>query len=174
MTQTDITRKLSNKYSLRGLREKAIEYLVNDKLLIVGPWFCSTTSIGNVTFHQGFLKGFPDDNAQDKARFAASLAVYGVDHEEYHHSFNNNKQFLISNNVFLPRKLIINDITAKYWSYSSALAEKIFESHYLKSRIELDISSVYQRNNGTRVVHRSTGTFKYIDMKIIAIFYVHF
>ena len=163
MTQTDITRKLYNKYSLRGLREKAVKFLVEDKLLIDGPWFSSSTSIGAVSLHQGFLKGFPDDTVQDKARFAASLATYGIDHEAYHLSFNDHKPFLLINNAFLPRKLTIQDISSKSWSFSLALMEQIARTSYLKCRIELDVSVVQQHNNVTGI-QRSAGTFNYIGI----------
>lgn len=151
MTQTDITRKLSNRYSLRGLREKAITHLLHDRLMITGPWFASSTSNGSVTFHQGFLKGFPDDNAQDKSRFAALLAVYGIDHEAYHLSFNDGEQFLVNDDTFLPRELTIQDISSKSWSFSTTLVERISASSYLKSRIEIDPAAVCQGNNANRI-----------------------
>ncbi|CAF5029532.1 unnamed protein product [Rotaria sp. Silwood1] len=44
MCKTDLTRKLSNAYTFPGLRDKAIENLITDKLLIVGAWFSLCSS----------------------------------------------------------------------------------------------------------------------------------
>lgn len=142
MSKTDITRKLSNTYTLHGLRDKAIQNLVTDKLLIVGDWFASRNSNGTITLHQGYLKGHPEENPEDKSRFCRILSQYGIDHESYHYSFNNGKPFTKSNDQWLRRRLSSENISSKSWCFSNLLVQHISKSSYLQSRLELDKDAV--------------------------------
>lgn len=142
MSKTDITRKLSNTFTLTGLKDRAIDILVADKLLVPGNWFTSRASNGKITFHQGYLKGYPDDNPEDKARFSQILAEYSIDHEAYHYSFNNGNPFTQINDSLLPRKLTFQNISSKSWGFSQLLSDCISKSNYLTSRILLDKNAV--------------------------------
>ena len=65
---------MSNTYTFHGLRDKAIEKLTANKLLIVGKWFASNNSNGTITLHAGYIKGYPEDNQEDKFRVSRLLA----------------------------------------------------------------------------------------------------
>ena len=171
MSKTDLTR-VSNIFRFHGLRDKAIERLVADKLLIVGEWFASRSSNGTITLHERYKKGYPEDNPEDKSRFSRLLAAYGIDHEAYHCSFNERKPFQKLNDQYIPRKLTNKNISSKNWCFSSILAEFISKSTYLRSRIELNedritIGQAFLTNKASNNGRFSFGLYKRIKYTVI-------
>ena len=135
MSKTDIILKLKHIPVSTKLRQQAINDLVNDKLLILGDWFCSN-NIKRIVKFPGYLKGFPENDAQGHVKFAGTLAKYSIDFIDYEQSFKKNKF-----DVF-PRTLQAFDIRHKKWLYSQSLMETIASNEFLKARLLVDPSVV--------------------------------
>ena len=135
MSKTDIMLKLKRIPVSTKLRQQAINDLVNDRLLVLGDWFCSS-NIKRIVKFPGYLKGFPKNDAQGHMKFAGTLAKYSIDFIDYEQSFKKNKF-----DVF-PHTLQAFDIRHKKWLYSQSLMETIASNEFLEARLLVDPSVV--------------------------------
>jgi hypothetical protein len=82
MSKTDISGKLKHISPSVKMPEQAIKDLVNDKLFVVGNWF-SLRSIKGITNVTGYLKGYPESDAQSQIEFASTLSKYSINFIDY-------------------------------------------------------------------------------------------
>jgi hypothetical protein len=117
------------------MREQAIQDLVNDKLLVVGDWFNlkSTKGVVNVT---GYLKGYPENNAQSQIEFTSALSKYSINFIDYEQSFKKGKVGTF------PHTLGASDIKQSTWLYSQLLFDMILSNNFLKERLIIDPPAV--------------------------------
>ncbi|CAF1480268.1 unnamed protein product, partial [Adineta steineri] len=114
MSKSDVYAKLKHVPTSPRIREQAINNLVKDKLLVVGDWFSSKNTKG-IIYSTGYLKGYPENDAQNQIQFANTLAKYAIDFFDFEQSFRKDEV------VGIPRTLGASDIKQSKWLYSQAL-----------------------------------------------------
>lgn len=143
MSKTDISGKLKHMSVPVRLREQAIKDLVNDKLLVIGDWF-SLRSIKGILNVTGYLKGYPENDAQGQIKFASALSKYSINFIDYEQSLKKDKVGTF------PRTLDASDIKQSAWLYSQILSDTILSNNFLKERLLIDPSAIIQQSNSKR------------------------